>query len=97
MVYLWRYLRRPIADGSADVLDVAATIDQVARQGFFLAPAYRQREVNRARLLLLIDQDGSVELYEQEQLLQLPLVQPQYIVQLVNQSESQHLVERCHR
>jgi uncharacterized protein len=60
MVYLWRYLRRPVADGPADVLDVAATVDQAARQGFFLAPAYRRREINRARLLLLIDQDGSM-------------------------------------
>lgn len=60
MVYLWRYLRRPVADGPADVLDVEATVDLAARQGFFLASVYRRREVNRARLLLLIDQYGSM-------------------------------------
>lgn len=60
MTYLWRYLRRPIADGAADVLDIPATVRQVSRQGFFLAPVYRWREVNRAHLLLLIDQDGSM-------------------------------------
>jgi uncharacterized protein len=60
MAYTWRYLRRPIANGPADILDVEATVEQVARQGFFLAPVYRRREVNQACLLLLIDQDGSM-------------------------------------
>ncbi len=60
MTYLWRYLRRTVADGVADVLDIQATVRQVARQGFFLAPVYRRREVNRAHLLLLIDQGGSM-------------------------------------
>ena len=60
MAYTWRYLRRPLATGPADVLDVDATVEQVARQGFFLAPVYRRREVNQARLLLLIDRNGSM-------------------------------------
>lgn len=60
MAYTWRYLRRPIANGPADILDIQATVEQVARQGFFLAAVYRRREVNQACLLLLIDQDGSM-------------------------------------
>ncbi|UBF27481.1 VWA containing CoxE family protein [Kovacikia minuta CCNUW1] len=60
MAYIWRYLRRPVADGPADVLDIELTVEQAARQGFFLAPVYRRREVNHAQLLLLIDQDGSM-------------------------------------
>ena len=60
MAYTWRYLRRPAADGPADVLDLPATLDQVTHQGFFLAPVYRRREVNHAHLMLLIDQDGSM-------------------------------------
>lgn len=60
LAYLWRYLRRPIADGPPDVLDIEATIEQVTRQGFFLAPIYRRREINHAHLVLLIDQDGSM-------------------------------------
>lgn len=60
LAYLWRYLRRPVADGPLDVLDLDATIEQVTRQGFFLAPVYRRREVNQASLILLIDQDGSM-------------------------------------
>ncbi|NJP12494.1 MAG: VWA containing CoxE family protein, partial [Leptolyngbyaceae cyanobacterium RU_5_1] len=60
MTYTWRYLRRPIADGPATLLDVEATVEQAARQGFYLAPAYRRREVNHAHLLLLIDQEGSM-------------------------------------
>jgi len=58
--YFWRYLRRPVADGSADVFDLSATVQQVSRQGFFLAPVYTRRNVNHARLVLLIDQDGSM-------------------------------------
>jgi uncharacterized protein len=60
MAYTWRYLRRPIANGPADILDTEATVEQVARQGFFLAAVYRRREVNQACLLLLIDRDGSM-------------------------------------
>ena len=60
MVYNWRYLRRPVADGPMDVLDVNATIRQVARQGFYIAPVYIRRVRNDARLLLLVDQNGSM-------------------------------------
>lgn len=60
LVYLWRYLRRPIADGAKDVLDVEATVKQVAQQGFYLAPIYRRREVNHAHLLLFVDREGSM-------------------------------------
>ncbi len=60
MGYAWNFLRRPVYDGPADVLDVAATVEQVARQGFFLSPVYRHRERNAAHLVMLIDQDGSM-------------------------------------
>ena len=60
MAYAWRYLRRPAADGPQDVLDVDATVERAAQQGFFLAPVYRRRERNHAHLLLLIDQGGSM-------------------------------------
>ena len=60
MVYNWRYLRRPVADGPLDVLDIAATIRQVTRQGFYLSPVYVRQERNKARLLLLLDQNGSM-------------------------------------
>jgi uncharacterized protein with von Willebrand factor type A (vWA) domain len=60
MVYNWRYLRRPVPDGPQDVLDIAATVQQVARQGFYLSPVYKRRDRNDARLLLLVDQNGSM-------------------------------------
>ncbi|ASC72730.1 hypothetical protein XM38_036880 [Halomicronema hongdechloris C2206] len=65
MVYNWRYLRRPVADGPQDVLDIDATIQQVTRQGFYLAPVYGRRERNQARLLLFIDHDGSMTPFHQ--------------------------------
>lgn len=60
MAYAWRYLRRPRPDGPLNVLDIEATVDQVAKTGFFLSPVYHRREINHASLLLLIDQDGSM-------------------------------------
>lgn len=60
MTYAWRYLRRPVADGPADVLDITATVAQTVRQGFYLGPVYRRREQNHAHLLLLLDQNGSM-------------------------------------
>lgn len=60
MVYAWRYLRRPLADGPQDVLDIAATVEQTTQHGLFLGPVYRRRERNHAHLLLLIDQNGSM-------------------------------------
>ena len=60
MIYAWRYLRRPVADGPRDVLDVAATVERSARQGFYLAPVYHRRLRNHAHLLLLVDQGGSM-------------------------------------
>lgn len=60
MAYTWRYLRRMVADGAPTVLDLDATVAQVAQQGFFLAPVYRRQERNEAKLLLLVDQNGSM-------------------------------------
>ena len=60
MVYAWRYLRRPAPDGPADVLDVEATVNRAAAQGFYLAPVYRRRQRNHAHLALLVDQGGSM-------------------------------------
>jgi uncharacterized protein len=60
MIYCWRYLRRTVADGPYDILDVAATVQQAAKQGFYLAPCYKRREQNHSRLLLLADQNGSM-------------------------------------
>ena len=60
MRYAWRYLRRVVADGPCDVPDVVATVEQVARQGFFLAPVLRRRERNHAHLVLMFDHLGSM-------------------------------------
>ncbi len=60
MVYAWRYLRRPIADGVKDVLDIKMTVEETTKQGFFLKPVYCRREKNHAHLLFLVDQEGSM-------------------------------------
>jgi hypothetical protein len=60
MSYMWRYLRRPLHDGPADVLNIGATIEKTAKQGFFLSPIYQRRTRNYAHLILLIDQGGSM-------------------------------------
>ena len=60
MVYGWRFLQRTVADGRRTVLDIPATIQRVTEQGYYLAPVYRRQQHNKARLLLLIDQNGSM-------------------------------------
>jgi len=56
----WRHLRRPVREGPAEELDVTATIERIARQGILLEPVLVPRRSNRAELVLLIDQDGSM-------------------------------------
>ncbi|MGK7928123.1 MAG: VWA containing CoxE family protein [Spirulina sp.] len=60
MAYLWRYLRRFVPQGIPDVLDVATTVEKASKQGYFLAPVYRQSRQNLAQLLLLVDRNGSM-------------------------------------
>ena len=60
MVYAWRYLRRTVKEGPRDVLNVAATVEQTARIGFFFCPVYDRRLMNKNHLVLLIDQGGSM-------------------------------------
>jgi uncharacterized protein with von Willebrand factor type A (vWA) domain len=60
MKQIWRYLRRPVREGAATEFDVEATVNQIGRNGILLEPVLVPRRVNRADLLLLIDQDGSM-------------------------------------
>lgn len=60
MAYTWRRLYRPTASLGEDEVDIAATVERVARWGFFLEPVYRQGQSYRTHLLLLIDQNGSM-------------------------------------
>ncbi|PDW02657.1 VWA domain-containing protein [Candidatus Viridilinea mediisalina] len=60
MVYAWRYLRRPVADGPCDRFDLDATLAATIRYGLYRGPLYRRRERNHAQLILLLDQNGSM-------------------------------------
>ncbi len=60
MSYSWRYLRRNVPEGPSDTLDVVATVQQAAQQGFYLNPVMQRRDYNRAQILLFIDQNGSM-------------------------------------
>ena len=56
----WRYLRRPIREGPPVELDVEATVNEVGNKGMLIEPVLVPRRINRAELLLLIDQGGSM-------------------------------------
>lgn len=60
MKQAWRYLRRPVREGPRTELDVEATAKRIAQQGILLEPVLVPRRINRAELVLLIDQDGSM-------------------------------------
>lgn len=56
----WRFLRRLVREGPPVEIDVPATIDRLVRDGFLLAPVLQPRRINKAALLLLLDQNGSM-------------------------------------
>lgn len=56
----WRYLSRPVRTGTPTELDVEATVQRIGQQGLFIDPVLVPPRTNRAVLLLLIDQDGSM-------------------------------------
>ena len=60
MAYSWRHLRRPVKDGPCDRLNLSATVERAARQGFFDRPVLDRRESDHAHLVLLLDQGGSM-------------------------------------
>lgn len=56
----WRFLRRMVREGPPVEIDVPATINKLVRDGFLLAPVLQPRRINKAALLLLLDQNGSM-------------------------------------
>jgi len=56
----WRYLRRSVREGLPLELDMDATIKAIGQLGMFFEPVLVPQRVNRAELVLLIDQDGSM-------------------------------------
>jgi uncharacterized protein with von Willebrand factor type A (vWA) domain len=56
----WRHYRRMQRRGVPTMIDVAATVAEMARTGIFLAPVLVPRRVNFARLLILQDEGGSM-------------------------------------
>jgi hypothetical protein len=60
MAGVWRQLRRPQRVGVPEELDVEGTINNVCRSGLLLRPVLQPRRRNQARLLVLVDQQGSM-------------------------------------
>ena len=56
----WRRLRWPVREGPATELDVDATIQRRCDLGVVSPPVLRPRRRNRAKLLLLVDRQGSM-------------------------------------
>ncbi len=60
MSYGWQYLRRPRNDGPETLLDIEATVKDVARLGYLLKPVLTRELRNHAHLVLLIDRSDSM-------------------------------------
>jgi uncharacterized protein with von Willebrand factor type A (vWA) domain len=56
----WRYLRRPVREGTATELDIEATVEKMGREGTLLKPVLLPPRTNRTDLVLMIDQEGSM-------------------------------------
>ncbi|MFP4124616.1 VWA domain-containing protein [Coleofasciculus sp.] len=65
MKQCWRYLRRPVREGIPTELDVEATVAKMGREGILLQPVLIPPRKNRADLVLMIDQDGSMVPFHQ--------------------------------
>lgn len=61
----WRHLRRMVREGPPTELDVDETVRRIMRQGVLLEPVMLPPRINRTRLLLLIDRDGSMAPFHQ--------------------------------
>jgi hypothetical protein len=60
MAQAWRRLRKPVRQGAKIELDIEATIAQRCRQGVVAPIVLVPRQRNAARVLLLIDRQGSM-------------------------------------
>jgi uncharacterized protein with von Willebrand factor type A (vWA) domain len=60
MATIWRHFRRLQRLGPDEELDAQSTIEEICRTGFFLRPKLKPRRRNQARLLLLLDREGSM-------------------------------------
>lgn len=61
----WRHLRRMVREGPPTELDVDETVRRIMRQGLLLEPVMVPPRINRSRLLLLVDRDGSMAPFHQ--------------------------------
>lgn len=60
MAGIWRQLRRPQRVGVPEELNVEGTINSISRSGLLLRPLLQPRRRNQARLVVLVDQQGSM-------------------------------------
>lgn len=56
----WRSLRRLVREGKPEELDLDATIAKISREGILSEPILQPRRINRADLILFVDQQGSM-------------------------------------
>jgi uncharacterized protein len=61
MASVWRKLRRTQREGLSEELDIQATTDALAQTGFLFQPVLQYRRRNQAKLVVMIDQGGSME------------------------------------
>jgi hypothetical protein len=56
----WRFLRRRVREGTLAELDVEGTVEKICREGVLLEPVMMPSYKNRSKLVLLLDQGGSM-------------------------------------
>lgn len=56
----WRFLRHRVREGTLEELDIAGTVEKNCRHGILPEPVMMPRYINRVKLVLLVDQGGSM-------------------------------------
>jgi len=64
MAITWRHYRSLLRSGPDEELDAEGTIADICTTGVFLRPRLRPRRLNQARLVVLLDRDGSMAPFE---------------------------------
>jgi hypothetical protein len=60
----WRFLRQEKVRTKSQELDINATINQIAKRGYFESPVYRFGSKNKAGVYILVDHRGSMAAYK---------------------------------
>ncbi len=62
----WRFLRQLYPEGFSDRIDISQTVKELAKQGFLETPVFMQDHINKVKLTVMVDDEGSMVPFHDE-------------------------------